>query len=402
MILAALLLLTLVSWCYWIFAWWCVRAFFRNPQAAHPDFCPPVSILKPVKGLDPQAYENFASFARQEYPEYEILFGVQDTEDPAVPVIRRIQRDFPQLNIRLITGPPVGTNPKASLLYHLASQARYQILAMSDSDMRVTADYLKQVVAPLANPKVGLVTCLYKGGKAHNLAAQIEALYIGGSFLPSVLVGRRYLSMRFALGATIVVHQRHLEAIGGLRAVADHLAEDYEMGARIGAQGKEVYLSKYITTYIVGAGNFRELWHRQVRWAKCIRVSRWQEYPGLILTFSLPLATAMALLGRSVPWTTGVLVTSLLVRWGVAWLVSGYTEDSVLRRSLLLLPLSDIFTFLVWCRGGLGRRVVWRGQEFQLISDGRLAVPQPLLSDQPNGVTEANTSRGYRFRIRRW
>lgn len=387
-LLTLLLVLTFISWVYWIFACWCVRAFFRNPQAADPNFCPPVSILKPVKGLDPQAYENFASFACQDYPEYEILFGVQDTEDPAVPVIQRIQRDFPQLNVRLITGPPVGTNPKASILYHLAAQARYQTLAMSDSDMRVTPDYLRRVVAPLANLEVGLVTCLYKGGEVQNLASRMEALYIGGAYLPSILVGRRYLSGRFALGATIVLHQRHLEAIGGLGTIADYLAEDYELGARLGAQGKEVHLSDYITTNILGAGDFREIWHRQVRWAQCARVSRWKEYPGLILTFSLPLAIATAILGRSAPWTGGVLATSLLIRWGVAWLVSGYSEDSVLRRYLLFLPLTDIFTFLVWCRGGVGRRVIWRGQSFELTSDGRLRIAKPIPLEEVTGGRE--------------
>lgn len=387
-LLALLLALAFISWCYWIFAWWCVRAFFRNPQAADPDFCPPVSILKPVKGLDPQAYENFASFACQDYPEYEILFGVQDIEDPAVPVIQRIQRDFPQLNVRLITGPPVGTNPKASILYHLATQARYQILAMSDSDMRVTPDYLKRVVAPLANPEVGLVTCLYKGGDAQNLASRMEALYIGGYYLPSIMVGRRYLSMRFALGATIVLHQHHLEAIGGMEAIADYLAEDYELGARVSAQGKKVHLSDYITINILGAGDFREIWHRQVRWAQCGRVSRPKEYPGLMVAFSLALATAVTILGRSAPWTAGVLATSLLIRWGVAWLVSGYTEDSVLRRSILFLPLSDIFAFFVWCRGGLGRLVVWRGQRFELTSDGRLRIAKPIPLEEGTGGRE--------------
>ena len=155
MILLALLLLTFVSWIYWIFAYWCVRAFFRHPQVVAPDFYPPVSILKPVKGLDPQAYENFLTFVHQNYPEFEILFGVLDADDPAVPVIERLQEEFSESNIRLIIADPLGTNPKVSILHHLVKEAHYEVLAISDSDMRVTPNYLLRVVAPLANPETG-------------------------------------------------------------------------------------------------------------------------------------------------------------------------------------------------------------------------------------------------------
>jgi ceramide glucosyltransferase len=373
-----LLLLTFVSWCYWIFAWWCVRAFFRNPQAADPDFCPPVSILKPVKGLDPQAYENFLTFVHQNYPEFEILFGVLDADDPTVPIIERLQQKFSEPSIRLIIAGPLGTNPKVSILHRLVIEAHYEILAISDSDMRVTPDYLSRVVAPLASPKTGLVTCLYKGGEPLNLTARLEALYVGGLFLPSVLVGRRYLAGRFALGATLVLRRSDLISVGGFAAIADYLADDYELGARIGAQGRRVHLSDYILTTILGAESLRQFWDRQIRWAKCARVSRWREYPGFLITFSTPLAMATATASRLAPWGVATVVTSITLRWGVAWLVSGQTDDRVLRRSLLWLPLSDLFVFFIWCAGGMGRGVVWRGQRFELTSDGRLRIAQPI------------------------
>lgn len=387
-LLTLLLALTFISWVYWIFACWCVRAFFRNPQAADPNFCPPVSILKPVKGLDPQAYENFLSFVRQNYPEFEILFGVLDADDPAVPVIERLQQEFSEPNIRLIIADPLGTNPKVSILHHLVKEARYEVVAISDSDMRVTPDYLSRVVAPLANPKTGLVTCLYKGGEALNLAARLEALYMGGTFLPSVLVGRRYLAGRFALGATLVLRQSDLIAVGGFGAIADYLADDYELGARIGAQGRRVHLSDYIPTTILGVESLRQFWDRQLRWAKCIRVSRWQEYPGLLITFSTPLAMATATTSRFAPWGLATVATSITLRWGVAWLVSGYTDDRVLRRSLLWLPLSDLLVFFIWCAGGVGRRVVWRGQRFELTSDGRLRIAKPTPLEEVTGGRE--------------
>lgn len=388
MIPLVLFLFTFASWCYWIFAYWCVRAFFRNPQAVDPDFCPPVSILKPVKGLDPQAYENFLTFVHQNYPEFEILIGVLDADDPTVPIIERLQQEFSESNIRLIIADPLGTNPKVSILHHLVEQARYEILAISDSDMRVTPDYLSRVVAPLANPETGLVTCLYKGGETLNLTSRLEALYIGGAFLPSVLVGRRYLAGRFALGATLVLRRSDLLAVGGFGAIADYLADDYELGARIGAQGRRVHLSDYILTTILGAESLRQFWHRQLRWAKCIRVSRWQEYPGLLLTFSTPLAMATATASRFEPWGLATVATSLTLRWGVAWLVSGHTGDRVVRRSLIWLPLSDFFIFLIWCAGGVGRRVVWRGQRFELTSDGRLQIAQPIPLEEVTGSRE--------------
>ena len=387
-LLTLLLALTFISWVYWIFAWWCVRAFFRHPQDGDPNFFPPVSILKPVKGLDPQAYENFLSFVCQNYPEFEILFGVLDADDPAVPVIERLRLEFSEPNIRLIIADPLGTNPKVSILHHLAKEARYEVMAISDSDMRVTPDYLSRVVAPLADPETGLVTCLYKGGEALNLPARLEALYIGGAFLPSILVGRRYLAGRFAQGATLVLRRSELSAVDGFRAIADHLADDYELGARIGARGRWVHLSNYILTTIYGTQSLRQFWDRQIRWAKCIRVSRWREYPGLLITFSTPLAMATATASRFAAWGLATVATSITLRWGVAWLVSGHTGDRVVRRSLLWLPLSDLLIFFIWCAGGLGRGVAWRGQRFQLTSDGRLGIAKPIPLEEVTGSRE--------------
>lgn len=372
-----LFLLTFVSWCYWIFACWCVRAFFRGPQKVTPDFTPPVSILKPVKGLDPQAYENFLTFVSQNYPQFEILFGVLDADDPAVPAIKRLQQEFSEPDIRLIIADPLGTNPKVSILHHLVKEARYEVLAISDSDMRVTPDYLLRVVAPLADPETGLVTCLYKGGEALNLTARLEALYVGGLFLPSVLVGRRYLAGRFALGATLVLRQSDLIAVGGFGAIADYLADDYELGARIGARGRRVHLSDCVPTTILGAESLRQFWDRQLRWAKCARVSRWREYPGFLVTFSTPLAMATATASRFAPWALATVGTSITLRWGAAWLISGHTNDRVLRRSLLWLPLSDLLVFSIWCAGSVGRRVAWRGQRFELTSDGQFRIAKP-------------------------
>lgn len=367
-----LFLLTVASWIYWLVACWWVRTFFSTQAKYNPSFTPPVSILKPVKGLDFQAYENFVSFCQQDYPNFELLFGVADAADPVIPVIKRLQQDFPEHSIRLFVVQATGSNRKASILHHLASQALHEVLVVSDSDMRVTPDYLRQVVAPLADEHIGLVTCPYRGEAALNLTARLEALYWSSTFLPSVIVARRFLDMRFALGATMALRHSDLARIGGFAAVADYLADDYQIGARVAALGRRVHLSTYVVASVLGATTFRDQWDREVRWARCSRVSRPLEYPGILLTFSTPLAVILALINGFAFPERLVLAVSLFVRWLVAWLIAGYTGSKALRRWLILLPVRDMLSALVWCAGGVGRRIRWRGEEFILKPNGRM------------------------------
>ncbi len=242
MLEAILLVLTIASWVYWIVAWWWVRELTHPRARGDPEFTPPVTILKPVKGLDFEAYENLRSFCEQDYPEFELLVGVADSTDPVIPVVERVRRDFPGLSIRLVIAPTMHVNRKASLLHALASQARYDVLVASDSDMRVTPDYLRRVVAPFADQGVGAVTCPYRGGSPATLTARLEALHMGVTFLPSVTVARRFLNMHFALGATIALRKNALDRIGGFEAVADYLADDYQLGMRIANLGLRVQL----------------------------------------------------------------------------------------------------------------------------------------------------------------
>jgi len=368
-----LMLIIAAGWIYWLTALILVYDFFRlRENGAAEGFTPAVSILKPVKGLDYQAYENFASFCRQDYPEYEVVFGVADAADPSVPVIQRIQRDFPERNVRLVVGEAFGTNRKASLLHHMAGAARYDILVVSDSDMRATPDYLRRVVAPLVDARIGLVTCLYKAGAPLNLTAGLEALHMGATFLPSVIVARKVLDMRFALGATLALRKEDLAAVGGFAAIANYLADDYQLGARVAALGRRVFLSDYIITCYLGATNFLDQWEREVRWMRCSRVSRPLEYPGLLLTFCTPLSLVLALISRFDAASLRVLLVSLVLRWVMAWLVSLRTDNAEMRRWLHWLPVRDLLSALTWCAAGVGRRVHWRGEEFILQSDGQM------------------------------
>lgn len=374
-----LVVLLVCSWLFWLVALYLVHDFFRQPRP-QPDcsFAPPVSILKPVKGLDVEAYENFASFCRQDYPDFELLFGVADPDDPVIPVIERLKRDFPQVPIRLYLIEPFGANRKASLLHGLAGQASHELLVVSDSDMRVTPDYLRRVVAPMAEAGTGLVTCPYQGDLALTFTARLEALHMGATFLPSVLVARAFLNMRFAMGATNVLRRSDLARIGGFAALADYLADDYQLGVHIASLGLRVQLSDYIVASILGATTFREQWDREVRWARCNRVSRAREYPGLLLTFSTPLAAVLLVVSGFTPLAWRALAFSLCLRWIVAWFVTGYTRDLETRRWLVWLPIRDMLSALVWLAGSFGRRVVWRGEEFILVDGGRM---QPVSAE---------------------
>ena len=372
-----LVILTVLSWAYWLVACVCVVTFFASQRAPSPAGLGPVSVLKPLCGLDAALYENLVSFACLDYPDYELLFGVTDPAYPAQEVVHRLQRRFPRLRIRAIVAPRTGPNDKVSVHCALTSQARHDVLVLADSDMRAEADFLQRMVAPLADPSVGLVTCLYRGAGAENLPAVLEALYISATFLPSVLVARRYLHMRFALGASCALRRSDLDAIGGFEVLLDYLADDYQLGARVAATGKQVQLAECVLSTVLGAGNFGDQWDREVRWHKCTRVSRPAEYPGLLLTFCTPLALlAAAALGFSALGCS-MLCISLLLRWLVLRQVAVCTGDRLLSASWLWLPLRDLLTACVWCAGLLGRSVSWRGRRFALRAGGRLQEAYP-------------------------
>lgn len=380
--ISVLVLLIIMSWAFWLVAWLCTYDFYHKAQTepsaspAREPYTPPVSILKPIKGVDADAYECLLSFVRQDYPTYEVLIGVLDPHDPAVGLAARLQREHPD-RVRLVIAEPIGYNNKVSILHALAAQARHPILVVADSDMRVGPDYLRRVVAPLEDPSVALVTCAYVGDKALTLTARLEALYMGATFLPMVMVARRYLNMRFATGATDAFRAADLERIGGFRALADYLADDFQLGHQLSQGGQRVVLSDYIPRAVLGKTSFRDQWHREVRWARCNRVSRPLEYPALLVTLAVPLALVLALVkGFAAPFAW-ILIASLLIRWWVAWQVSGYTGDRETRRNLHLLPLRDGLTAAVWVAGGVGSSIQWRGERYSLRRGGRLGPPRP-------------------------
>src|SRR5713226_9632828 len=376
-------LAAVASMAYYALCLWSAAAFLRERKAAGEGARPtqtglPVSILKPLKGTDPEMYESFRSHCLQDHPEYEIVFGVSDPADPALQLVERLKSEFPQRAVRsMICTKNLGANTKVSNLAQMLLEAKYECILVNDSDIRVQPDYLRRVTAPLGDPQVGLVTCLYRGLPGRTVGSRMEALGISTDFSAGVLAARQLEGgIRFGLGSTLAFRRRDLDAIGGFEAFVDYLADDYEIGRRIAERGLEVRLSDVVVETFLPAYTLREFIDHQLRWARTVRDSRRWGYLGLVLTFGVPwalLALVLSLLlGRDVlaAWLLLVGVSSLRV--AVALLVGwSVLRDRQLLPLLPLLPLRDLVALLVWIASLAGHTVVWRGESFRL-KDGRL------------------------------
>ncbi|MDE3195825.1 MAG: bacteriohopanetetrol glucosamine biosynthesis glycosyltransferase HpnI [Acidobacteriota bacterium] len=329
-------------------------------------FSPPVSILKPVKGRDPAFYEAIRSHAEQWYPEFEIVFGVAELNDPAAEDIARLAREFPRIPIRTVAAPNDAPNRKAGALEILAAEAKYDVLLVNDGDIRVDRDYLARVVSLLEDEHTGLVTCLYRGRGA-SLPARLEALGIATEFAPSVLVARLLSASGFALGATMAFRRRELDAIGGFAAIRDYLADDYQLGARIAALGKRVALADTVVETNLGAGSWSAVWKHQVRWSRTLRVSRSAGYFGYGVTQATVWCLLAWLFGHTYFAAVGLAVRLLAAAFAMRAL--GISNPA----PLIVVPFRDLFGFAVWCAGLFGDGVEWRGTRFRLFPDGRIA-----------------------------
>jgi len=374
------LLGTISSIGYYALCLWSAARFLRERKAAdrsvRPTLAtPPVSILKPLKGTDPEMYESFRSHCRQDYPEYEIIFGVSDANDPAIQLVEQLKTEFPQRAIRLMVCPEnLGANTKVSNLAQMVREARHEYLIVNDSDIRVEPDYLRRVLAPLTDPKVGLVTCLYRGIANSSLGSRLESLGISTDFCPGVLVAQTVENgMRFGLGSTLAFRRRDLQAIGGFEAFADYLADDYQIGSRIAALGLKVKLSNVVVQTFLPRYTLRDFADHQLRWARTVRDSRYWGYVGLGLTFGLPWTVLVLLFAHGAGWAWGLLATTLAMRTGVAVVVGRLVlRDRQVMRSLAFIPARDIFALLVWIVSFAGHKVAWRGDRFRL-ENGKLA-----------------------------
>jgi ceramide glucosyltransferase len=374
-LLLCVLLLCIGAIIYYGLAIYAAIAFFSQNRSPSLDFHPNVTILKPICGLDDNAYENLASFCRQDYPCYQIIFGIQSQSDPSISVVQTLIQDFSEIDIQFAISDRVhGSNLKVSNLINAVTQAKYDILLIADGDIWVDKEFLQRVVQPLSNAEVGVVTCLYRS-QAQGWVATFGALAVSTEFLPSVLVARQIEGMTFALGATIVIRQSVLAAIGGLAAVADYLEDDFYLGNLPFQSGYQVALSDYVVDHVMGTETLADFLHHQTRWTRGIRFARPGGHLGLIFTYGTLSSILFLGLTAGSPLGWIVFVATWSVRYFLAWLVGvHYLQDQVARRVFWLTPLRDLMSFALWCYSFTGSTIEWRGRKLQLLKGGKLAI----------------------------
>jgi ceramide glucosyltransferase len=365
----AVLLLAVAPLAYYIAATYAAWRFFsRERKRKLRNYAPPVSVLKPVRGTDFASYENYASFCRQDYPDYEILFAVNDASDQAVPLIHRLIAEFPARQIRLLIGAEsLGANRKVNKLARLSREARHEILALTDGDVRVGPSYLREVVAPFVDQGTGAVTSFYRGIAEKNLGAELEAIGASSDFFAGVLMAEWTEGINFALGASIVTTKRWLSKMGGFESIAGMLADDYELGVRIAEAGGRVLLSREAVWTVYPMQTAKSFWNHQLRWARTVRLCRPLSYFGLIFTLGLPWVLFAALVAPTKWIAAAYLLGYFVLRHAMAWTVGVWgVGDDVLRRKLWLVPLRDALYSAVWVASFASNRITWGREQFTM------------------------------------
>jgi ceramide glucosyltransferase len=355
--------------------------FFRQRPVKPNGFTPPVSNLKPIRGMDPDAYKNFSSFCRQDYPEYELLFCVDGEDDPAVPILEKLQREFPERRIRVLYGSGrTASNDKVAKLARLASEASYEHVVISDSDVRVEPGYLRQVMAPLENPSIGAVTCFYVETEQRTMADWLQSAGMLSDFYAGIIVAWQLDGVKFALGPTIATTRSHLREFGGYESIENRPADDLLVGRLIAEQGHEVVLLPYTLLTVADFASIRELIHKRLRWIVVMRHMRPWGHLGLLLTQGLPWCLLAAALAPTAPVAMAYLGSYLALRWTMTWIIGGWgLKQPGIWKKLPLIPLWDLVAFLVWAVSFTRRSVRWRGADYD-IRDGQLVPRESTLA----------------------
>jgi len=373
---ALLFIVWMASAFYCVMSAWCLASFFRRAksQLTNPSEMPPMTVMKPVRGADGDTYENLKSFILQDYPRFQVVFGVGEADDPAAQIIERLIDEHPQLDLQLVvSGVPVGTNMKVSNLHYMDPMAKYGILVIADADMRVGRDYLAALASDFRDPSVGLVTCPYRGAYPGNFGAAFEALTIDTDFLPSVAVAERLEGLSFALGATMAVRREALETIGGFGVLADHLADDYQLGNRVMKAGYRLRLSGYVVDSVGRKESLYGFFSHQLRWGRTYRVSR----PAGWFMSGITRLTAISLLFLAATWFSQAGWAVVAAGVSLRYLQAFYVEAFLVRGPgvlgyIWLLPLRDVTGFVVWFLSFTGNRVSWKNGNFRMEKDGTM------------------------------
>lgn len=377
-----ILVVAAIPFIYYLLVLFSAWRFFGRKTPPAAAFTPPVSILKPVRGLDPEAFENFVSFCRQDYPEYEIVFCIDAGDEPGVALIHRLKREYPHISIRVLfgSGRTGAVNDKVAKLARLASEARYEYLVISDSDVRVQPDYLRNLVAPLARPQTGAVTCFYVSAGEKSFIDHLQTIGMVSDFYAGLLAARQVDGVKFALGTTIATTRFHLTAFGGYRSLENRPADDLLVGRLIAEQGYEVELLPYTIEAVSDYRSIPELLHKRLRWLVVMRHMRPWGHLGLVFTQGLAWSIAAAILAPAAAAVYLAVYASLRV--AVTWAIGIHgLKRPLLWSKMPLVVAWDALATLMWLASFLRRSIRWRGGDYY-IRDGMLvSAPQNAAGD---------------------
>lgn len=347
--------------------------FFSSPPHAEAVIStqdlPPISLLVPACGVDANAWENWTSLCTQNYPNYEVLFGVTDPQDPCIPVLKDLMAAYPE-RVRLFYGlQPRGINYKDSNLSYLLEQAKHELIVFADSDIHVHPDYLHTVTVPLADEKVGMVTCAFIGFNPQHLGAALASLGRCVDFIPSLLIARSLdKGLRCAVGATIATRRQALQEYGGLHM--NRIGSDYNIGKRAAEAGYRVELSQYVLDSDTGTETVKQVYQRELRWARTIRFNRGAQYYTMVFCYGTVYCLPLLLLTGFAPWAIALSLLTFVVRYLQALVAISGMGAPKLVRWLWTIPFRDGLTFAVWVMGAFGRGVYWRGRRLKIEGDG--------------------------------
>ena len=368
---------------YSILSVWTTLRFCKSSKSDFQttnEFLLPVTVLKPVKGLEKDLKSNLRTIGLQDYPNYQVIYSVQDQEDPALPIIQEIQEELGSERISIVISTvQAGANGKVNNLLGAIEKASHDIIVISDSDTHLRPDYLKTLVAPLANPDVGCVCTLFKLTRAERWFERMELLTINGDFIPSVIFAQVTGASNACLGPSIAIRKSTLEELGGLESLADYLVEDYELGRRVWTSGKKMVILPYVIDAVVDLASWRQWWTHQVYWEQNTYLARPGAFIATILIRAVPFVCLFALFQLGNPLGLLIFVSAIAVRLLTAGIISLELQDTEAIKSLYLLPLRDIFGLIFWFLAFTQRKVVWRGVEFKLTSKGKM-VPLGSMS----------------------
>ena len=370
-----------IPFIYYFLALYSSWRFFRLAKRSkpHPDYTPPVSNLKPIRGLDAEAYENFASYCTQDYPDYELLFGIGDGDEAVLEIIERLKREFPQQRIRVIhVSGHTAPNDKVVKLGRLVSEAQNEVLVFNDSDVRVRPDYLRTVVAPLRDPKVGAVTCLYVSTHEHTFIQRLQSIGMICDFYPGILVAWQLDGVKFAFGQTIATTRKHLAGFGGYSALENRPADDLLVGRLVAQQGFEVELLPYAVETVADFRSLQEFFFKRLRWMTVMRHMRPWGHLGLIFTQGLAWSVAAFAIHPTVRIALLYLGGYLAVRVAMTWLIGVWgMEQKGIWKKMALVPFWDAWALLIWLLSFGRRSIRWRDIDYRIREGMLVPVARP-------------------------